>query len=80
MFRLRKKKPEGKNITFTIEGMHCTSCAMNIDGELEELAGVSEARTSYAKGETRITYDPQHVNTDQLIEAIHRAGYRIREQ
>lgn len=63
---------------FKIQGMHCASCAMNIDGALEDLEGVAEARTSYAKAETKVTYDPLKVEEGQLEEVIAAAGYTAR--
>lgn len=53
-----------------IEGMHCTSCAMNIDGELEDTKGVQEANTSYAKSETEVTFDSEKVSTNKIINII----------
>ena len=41
-----------KTVTLKIVGMHCTSCAMNIDFELEDIKGVKEASTNYAKLQT----------------------------
>ena len=38
-----------KKIKLQIQGMHCSSCAMNIDFDLEDLDGVKSAKTSYAK-------------------------------
>lgn len=60
-------------IKLKIEGMHCTSCAMNIDGELEDL-GVKNASTNYAKGETEIEYDDQ-ITLNQIQVAIKKLGY-----
>jgi copper chaperone CopZ len=48
---------------------------MSIDGELEEVAGVVEAETTYAKGKTRVFYDPARVKAGELEKAIKRAGY-----
>lgn len=77
MFGLLKKikKQVGKEITFRIEGMHCVACAMSIDGELEEVAGVVGAETAFAKGRTRVVYDPARVKVEELEKAIKRAGY-----
>jgi copper chaperone CopZ len=77
MFGLLKKKvkPAGRKITFRVEGMHCVACAMSIDGELEEMPGVVEAETTYAKGKTRVLYDPAKVKVGELEKAIKRAGY-----
>lgn len=56
--------------------MHCTSCSINIDGELEDTEGVQEAKTSYVKQETHVTFDPAKVSEDSLCEAVKRAGYK----
>lgn len=60
---------------FKISGMHCTSCAMNIDGELEDTAGVAEASTNYAKQETRVVYDPALIEPNKIAEIISNVGY-----
>lgn len=59
-------------IKLKIEGMHCTSCAMSIDGELEDANGVMEAKTSYAKQITDVTFDPDKISAGQIISAIKR--------
>ena len=60
---------------FVIEGMHCTSCSMTIDWELEDLPGVSEASTSYAKAVTEVQYDPSQTSMQDILTAIERAGF-----
>lgn len=60
-----------------IAGMHCSSCAMVIDLELEDLPGVAEARTSYARATTEVTFDPARVTLDAIIAAIGDAGYTV---
>ena len=57
-----------------ITGMHCTSCAMNIDGELEDL-GVINANTNYAKAVTEVEYDDEKVSMKQIQDAIQKVGY-----
>lgn len=64
-----------KTIKLKIEGMHCTSCVMNIDGELEDTDGVKCASTSYAKQETEVEFDEKKVNVKKLIESIKSLGY-----
>jgi copper chaperone CopZ len=75
MLNLFKKKPQGKEVTFIINGMHCTSCALNIDGELEDTPGVVSASTSYAKASTTVVFDDKKVNEKKLQQAIKNAGY-----
>ena len=60
---------------FKITGMHCTSCAFNIDGELEDTDGVEEANTNYAKAETEVKFDPEKVSVDKIIKLIKTVGY-----
>ena len=60
---------------FKIEGMHCTSCAMNIDGELEDTEGVKSASTNFAKGIVEVEYDPKKLSEEKIIKIIKSAGY-----
>lgn len=66
-----------KTITFQIVGMHCTSCAINIDFELEDIEGVQEARTHYAKQVSVVTFDPSKVKEQNMISAIKQLGYDV---
>jgi len=77
MFNFFKKKPQGSVVTFKIAGMHCTSCGMNIDGELENHQGVLSASTSYAKATTQIIYNESLVSKNELKNIINGLGYQI---
>lgn len=58
-----------------IKGMHCSSCAMSIDMDLEDLEGVKEARTNYAKQETEVEFDQEKLDIQNIIAAIGKTGY-----
>lgn len=60
---------------FKIEGMHCTSCAITIDMDLEDLEGIKEAKTSYARMETEIEFDPEKIDEEKILETIKKSGY-----
>lgn len=64
-----------KTINLKIEGMHCTSCAMSIDGELEDM-GVKESNTNYAKSEAKVTFDESKISEESIVEAIKNLGYQ----
>lgn len=64
-----------KTTTFSIKGMHCTSCAMNIDCDLEDLAGIKHVSTSYPKEQTTVEYDETIIDPQQIIEVIKKTGY-----
>lgn len=61
--------------TFKIEGMHCTSCALLIDEELEEIKGVKRAKTSYAKQTTEVECDEREVTEAAILTTIVKVGY-----
>jgi len=79
MLNLFKKKPQGETVVFKIDGMHCTSCSMSIDGELEDTKGVIEAKTSYAQSKTTVIYDSAQVNSAQLKRIIEKLEYKVSE-
>ena len=62
---------------FKIIDMHCSSCALTIDMDLEDLDGVMKAQTSYAKAECEVEFDPAKVQDEELIETVKKSGYTI---
>lgn len=62
-------------IKLKIEGMHCTSCAFNIDGELEDLKGVKSSTTSFAKHMTEVEFDDKVTDIIMLQQVIEDLGY-----
>lgn len=61
---------------FKIDGMHCTSCALSIDMDLEDLDGVKQSSTSYAKMETEVEFDEDKVNEEEIVKVIEKIGYK----
>lgn len=64
-----------KKIVLKIQGMHCTSCAMNIDGELEDTEGVMESKTNFAKAETEVTFDESKLDEEKIVAVVKTVGY-----
>ncbi len=62
-----------------IEGMHCSSCAMSIDMDLEDLEGVKDVRTNYAKQETDVEYEEGVVDLPTILQQIKKTGYTAQE-
>jgi len=62
---------------FKISGMHCTSCAMNIDGELEDTDGIKESNTNYAKSQTEVEFDPEKISDKVIASIIEKVGYQV---
>jgi copper chaperone CopZ len=76
IFNTSRQSAEGvTSVKLKIKGMHCASCALNIDGALEDELSVERAETSYARAESRITFDPQKVKLSQIQATIKQLGY-----
>ena len=55
--------------------MHCTSCCLNIDGDLEDnVKGVRSAKTNYARQECEVEFE-EKVEIEQIISQIKKTGY-----
>lgn len=65
------------NVTFKLEGMHCSGCASTIQMLLQRKAGVRRVSASFDAGEARVLYDPAAVSEDDIAAAIEQAGYRV---
>lgn len=61
--------------TFKVTGMDCTSCAMLIESDLEDV-GV-KASCSYAREILEVEYDEQKVSEDKLKEVVKSSGYGL---
>lgn len=68
-----------KKIKLDIKGMHCSSCAMDIDFDLEDLEGVKSAKTSYAKQATEVEFDEKKVTEKDIAAQINKTGYKVGE-
>jgi len=64
-----------KTIKLKLEGLHCTSCIMNIEGELEDTPGVKKVSASYAKSEAEVTFDESAVSIEKILGIIKKLGY-----
>lgn len=80
MFGLnRKKETNSTTVKFQISGMHCSSCSLNIDGELEDQPGVLNASTSYAKSVTTVKFDEKKISPKAMIKIITDLGYEVEQ-
>lgn len=61
-----------------IAGMHCTSCAMNIDFDLEDLEGIKSVKTSYAREECEVEFDEEKISIDEVLVHIEKTGYNAK--
>lgn len=65
-----------EKITLNISGMHCASCAVNIEGALRKIAGVKSAQVNFAFEKAYIEFEPRELRLEDLIAVVEKAGYR----
>lgn len=74
----RKNKTEaetGAKVVLEIEGMHCASCGLLVDDELEDLAGVRSASTDMRTGRSVVLLEEgMDVDSAALVAAVEAAG------
>lgn len=64
-----------KKIILKIEGMHCGSCVMNIEGELEDTEGVKKSKVNYASQIAEIEFEEKKITEEKIKEIISNLGY-----
>lgn len=66
---------EEKDISLRIRGMHCASCAVNIEKVLKKQKGIHEASVNYASEKARVKFDPSQAKREDMEKAISDMGY-----
>lgn len=66
-----------KEYTEKIEGMHCATCAINIQDKVSTLDGVKEVNVNYATKKIFVKYDDKRVSTNDFKREIKELGYLI---
>ena len=58
--------------------MTCNSCALSIRLALSRLPGIGKAEVSFPEKRARVTYDPNRVQPQRMVQAIKELGYNAR--
>lgn len=67
-----------QKIQFDIEGMHCGSCAMGIQINLENADGVKSSFVDYNAKKADVEFDDEKISTDGIIKAIEELDFKAR--
>lgn len=70
-----ENKKDLEIIEVTIEGMTCDACQNHVDHAVNELEGIVNVKTSYAKGNSIIQFDKTKTDRDQIKKAVNSTGY-----
>jgi Cu+-exporting ATPase len=63
-----------------IEGMHCASCALNIEKALGKAQGVKSVSVNFATEKAYVDFDPAVISWGDIEEVIHNTGYEVRAE
>ncbi len=63
-------------ITIPVEGMTCYSCTAHVEQNLKGLDGVQDVAASVPQKAVTVTYDPELISVEQLIDRVNETGYR----
>ena len=61
--------------TFRVLDMHCSNCAMHLEGLEDELPGIKRIHASYTKQVMEVDFDETKVTIEQIIAAANAIGY-----
>ena len=67
-------------IVLKIGGMHCASCALNIETALRKENGIISATVSFPLEQARIMYDPELIPVQEMIKIVKSVGYTASEK
>jgi P-type Cu+ transporter len=60
---------------FKLKGLHCSSCALMIEGNLEDVG--ANATCDFASEKVEVEWDGDKVDEQSLVEAIEKDGYKV---
>jgi len=62
-------------LKLAIEGMHCASCASNIERALKKISAIKSVSVSILTRKAIIKAD-DNINKDEIIKTINKIGYK----
>ena len=65
-----------KKISFSIEGMHCGSCAAGIKMVLDNTDGVVNASADWDSKSGEVEFDEEKIQWEGILKAIEELGYK----
>ena len=68
-----------EDYTFDVEGMTCASCVGRVERALKKTPGVEEASVNLATEQARVRVVGGAASREDLVRAIEKAGYGVRE-
>ena len=65
-----------KKIKLTIEGMHCASCASNIERALKKVKGIQNVNVSLMTNKCFVEME-ESTNKEEIKKTVGKVGYKV---
>src|SRR3954452_23592858 len=62
-------------VRIPVSGMTCAACQARVQRALQKQPGVAEATVNLMMNDATVSYDPQRIRPQELVEAIRATGY-----
>ncbi|WP_163971486.1 heavy-metal-associated domain-containing protein [Oceanobacillus halotolerans] len=66
-----------KTAKFQLEPLTCPSCIKKIEGKLNKMDGVKEAKVLFNSSKVKVTFDTEVATPEALQETIENLGYPV---
>jgi len=66
-----------KTINIQIKGIHCKSCKVLIETEVDVLEGVKDINVNYQNGECQIEFNDSKISQKKIFEVIEKLNYKV---
>jgi len=74
----KKESPtQEETLELNISGMHCAGCSAGIEGTLNAVEGITQAKVNFATGKGVFKYDPEKISPQVIIAKIQELGYSV---
>ena len=73
------ESPSVEHVVLPIEGMFCAACVQRIEKVVGRVDGVQTVNVNLASERASIAFDPGVAAEDDLVAAVERAGYDVRQ-
>jgi copper chaperone CopZ len=71
---------EVETAAFNVDGMTCGGCEVAVRRVVNKLDGIETVEASHEEGTATVTYHPEEVTPEQIVEAIETLGYEAELQ
>ena len=66
-----------KKKSMSVSGMHCASCALNIESAIKKMEGVSSVNVNFATEKLNVEFDENITNEEKIKKSVEQLGYRV---